>query len=195
MRFETPSFDEGFYQRQLVRQIESDHYELHCSNAEIAGRLPETIWHLEQPVVRLAPYHLLSSDTALVKPQGLRFEGYQAPRPESILRTQAQGVLNLQARVIELDRKYCDVIVRRWEAITGARHDGRGERRNGYSTITPSADRKRRVLKQRRLLARVLPFTLGAPERSLKVIVWRAAGSKVASWVQSPRKTMGRNRP
>jgi len=26
---------------------------------------------------------------------------------------------NRQARVIELDPKYCDVIVRRWEAFTG----------------------------------------------------------------------------
>jgi asparagine synthase (glutamine-hydrolysing) len=59
VRFESPSFDEGFYQRQLVRQIESDHNELLCSNMEIACRLPETIWHLEQPVVRLAPVPLL----------------------------------------------------------------------------------------------------------------------------------------
>jgi len=34
-----------------------------------------------------------------------------------------------QARVIELDPKYCDVIVRRWEAFTGQRATREGSGR------------------------------------------------------------------
>ena len=59
LRFEGSALDEGNYQKQIVRHIESDHHELHCSNADIARRLPHAMWHLEQPIVRLAPVPLV----------------------------------------------------------------------------------------------------------------------------------------
>jgi asparagine synthase (glutamine-hydrolysing) len=59
VRFEAAQFDEGVYQNQVTRQLGSDHHEVHCSGTDIARRLPQAMWHLEQPIVRLAPVPLL----------------------------------------------------------------------------------------------------------------------------------------
>jgi asparagine synthase (glutamine-hydrolysing) len=59
VRFEATAFDEGEYQKQIVQHIDSDHHEIRCSNADIGLRLPHAIWHLEQPIVRIAPVPLL----------------------------------------------------------------------------------------------------------------------------------------
>lgn len=55
VRFEDCELDEGAFQREAVRYLETDHQEICCSNQAIGRVFPEVIWHTEKPVLRTAP--------------------------------------------------------------------------------------------------------------------------------------------
>lgn len=62
VRFEDSELDEGTFQSEAVRYLETDHQEIRCSGREIGRVFPEVIWHAEKPILRTAPapFYLLS---------------------------------------------------------------------------------------------------------------------------------------
>jgi asparagine synthase (glutamine-hydrolysing) len=59
LRFTDDEFDEGRFQREMVRRLGSDHTEVEISRAAIAAELPQVIRHTERPVLRTAPVPML----------------------------------------------------------------------------------------------------------------------------------------
>ncbi len=55
VRFEDRELDEGAFQNEAVRYLETDHQEIRCSNREIGRVFPHVIWHTEKPIIRTAP--------------------------------------------------------------------------------------------------------------------------------------------
>jgi asparagine synthase (glutamine-hydrolysing) len=55
VRFEDQELDEGAYQNEAVRYLETDHQDIRCSNADIGRIFPSVIWHTEKPILRTAP--------------------------------------------------------------------------------------------------------------------------------------------
>ncbi len=53
--FEDAEFDESPYQREASAFLRTRHDGVHCSRDDIAGVLPEVVWHAEQPILRTAP--------------------------------------------------------------------------------------------------------------------------------------------
>jgi len=53
--FDDPEFDEGSYQNEVARFLDTDHHEVQCDYSEIAGAFPSVIWHTEKPILRTAP--------------------------------------------------------------------------------------------------------------------------------------------
>lgn len=53
--FDDPQLDEGVYQREAARFLETEHHDVHCGNQDIARVFPDVIWHTEQPILRTAP--------------------------------------------------------------------------------------------------------------------------------------------
>ncbi len=48
-------YDERAHQEEVARAIGTEHHAVEVGSAEIAGALPEVIWHTETPLVRTAP--------------------------------------------------------------------------------------------------------------------------------------------
>ena len=69
--FEDREFDEGAYQRQASRFLNTQHSDVPCSYQDIAQIFPEVIRHTEQPILRTAPapFFLLSK---LVRESGFK---------------------------------------------------------------------------------------------------------------------------
>jgi asparagine synthase (glutamine-hydrolysing) len=59
LRFADAEYDEGEFQRAMVRRLGSAHRELVVSRADIADALPLAIRHVERPILRTAPVPLL----------------------------------------------------------------------------------------------------------------------------------------
>jgi asparagine synthase (glutamine-hydrolysing) len=55
VRFEDSELDEGEFQTEAVRFLETDHQELRCTNCDIGRVFPDVIWHSEKPILRTAP--------------------------------------------------------------------------------------------------------------------------------------------
>ena len=53
--FDDPEFDERRYQAEAVRVLGSQHDQVGCTAADIAGVFPDVIRHAETPIVRTAP--------------------------------------------------------------------------------------------------------------------------------------------
>ena len=53
--FEDAEFDERSYQKDVIRYLQTDHQEIHCTSESIGEVFPEIIWHTETPVIRTAP--------------------------------------------------------------------------------------------------------------------------------------------
>ncbi len=55
LRFEDMEFDEGSFQNEMARRLETDHQEVVVSFNDIGNIFPEVIKHTERPVLRTAP--------------------------------------------------------------------------------------------------------------------------------------------
>ena len=55
LRFADAEYDETAYQREMVARLESEHAEILVTRADIAAAFPETIRHVERPILRTAP--------------------------------------------------------------------------------------------------------------------------------------------
>lgn len=53
--FEDREFDESSFQREASGFLKTDHREVRCSTADIAGVFPDVLWHAERPILRTAP--------------------------------------------------------------------------------------------------------------------------------------------
>lgn len=53
--FNEESLDESVFQQELIKHLDTDHSNIHCSNSDIAENFVKTIWHTESPVLRSAP--------------------------------------------------------------------------------------------------------------------------------------------
>ncbi len=71
IRFEDAEYDETEYQREVARQIESDHHEIVVRREDIAASFPEVVAHAERPLLRTgpAPLFILSR---LVRDAGIK---------------------------------------------------------------------------------------------------------------------------
>ncbi len=71
LRFEDAEYDETEYQRQMARELGSEHHEVVVSKHDIAAVFPEVMYHAERPILRTgpAPLFLLSR---LVKEHGIK---------------------------------------------------------------------------------------------------------------------------
>jgi len=71
VRFEDNELDEGAFQNDTVRFLETDHQHVRCSNRDIARVFPDVVWHAEKPLVRTgpAPLQILSG---LVRENGYK---------------------------------------------------------------------------------------------------------------------------
>jgi asparagine synthase (glutamine-hydrolysing) len=71
LRFEDVEYDETEYQRQMARELGSEHHEVVVSKDDIAAVFPEVMYHAERPILRTgpAPLFLLSR---LVKQSGIK---------------------------------------------------------------------------------------------------------------------------
>ena len=58
IRFEDRSFDEGKFQEQAVAFLKTRHAELRADDERIGLSFPDTVWHCEKPLLRLAPVPL-----------------------------------------------------------------------------------------------------------------------------------------
>jgi asparagine synthase (glutamine-hydrolysing) len=55
IRFTDSEFDEGQYQKEMVKRLDADHRDINVSNRDIGDVFPEVIWHAERPILRTAP--------------------------------------------------------------------------------------------------------------------------------------------
>ena len=71
IRFIDKEFDEGPFQREMVRRLGADHRDLAVSHEDIGRVFPDVVWHIERPVLRTAPapLYLLSR---LVRESGFK---------------------------------------------------------------------------------------------------------------------------
>lgn len=55
IRFEDDDLDEGRFQQEAARYLDTDHAEIRCTAREIGEVFPDVIWHAETPALRTAP--------------------------------------------------------------------------------------------------------------------------------------------
>ena len=55
VRFEDERYDEGCYQKELIKYLDTECREVTCSASDIARVFPDVIWHTEAPILRTAP--------------------------------------------------------------------------------------------------------------------------------------------
>ncbi len=53
--FEDAEYDESAYQRQAAQALGTKHHILHTNQQQVQAALPDTVWHSETPLLRLAP--------------------------------------------------------------------------------------------------------------------------------------------
>jgi len=58
IHFEEASFDERYYQNQMVSFLGTDHDSIEASNRDIALSFPKVLWHSETPLLRTGPVPL-----------------------------------------------------------------------------------------------------------------------------------------
>ena len=58
IRFEESNFDEGEYQKQMVKFLGTEHSEILATNEKIGASLADMLWHCEKPILRTAPIPL-----------------------------------------------------------------------------------------------------------------------------------------
>ena len=63
IRFEDAKYDEGSYQTEIVKKLNTDHHEIFANNVNISRHFSETLWYIEKPVLRTAavPLYILSN--------------------------------------------------------------------------------------------------------------------------------------
>ncbi|HEY6006033.1 MAG TPA: asparagine synthase (glutamine-hydrolyzing) [Anaeromyxobacter sp.] len=71
IRFEDAEYDETEYQREVARQIESDHHEVMVRRRDIAAAFPDVVAHAERPLLRTAPAPLFLL-SRLVREAGIK---------------------------------------------------------------------------------------------------------------------------
>ncbi len=71
LRFEHQDFDEGDFQRQMVRRLDTDHESVTVGYRHIAEDFPEVVWFAEAPILRAAPAPLYRL-SGLVRDQGYK---------------------------------------------------------------------------------------------------------------------------
>jgi asparagine synthase (glutamine-hydrolysing) len=71
IRFEDAEYDETGYQREVARQIESDHREVLVRRRDIAEAFPDVVAHAERPLLRTAPAPLFLL-SRLVREAGIK---------------------------------------------------------------------------------------------------------------------------
>ncbi|MBN1846954.1 MAG: asparagine synthase (glutamine-hydrolyzing) [Deltaproteobacteria bacterium] len=71
IRFADPEFDEGAFQKEMVRRLGAEHHDVHVSYQDIGKAFPQVVWHTERPILRTAPVplYLLSK---LVRESGFK---------------------------------------------------------------------------------------------------------------------------
>jgi asparagine synthase (glutamine-hydrolysing) len=57
--FEAAAFDESTFQQEMVRHLNTTHHFFHCHSEEIGLQLPQAVYHMEKPVLRLAPIPMM----------------------------------------------------------------------------------------------------------------------------------------
>jgi asparagine synthase (glutamine-hydrolysing) len=55
IRFIDKEFDEGPFQREMVKRLGADHRDIKVSNEDIGRVFPDVVWHTECPILRTAP--------------------------------------------------------------------------------------------------------------------------------------------
>lgn len=55
IRFTDSEFDEGQYQKEMIKRLDADHRDVEVSYRDIGYVFPEVIWHAERPILRTAP--------------------------------------------------------------------------------------------------------------------------------------------
>ena len=55
IRFSDSEFDEGHYQKEIVKRLGSDHQDASVTARDIGSVFPDVIWHAERPILRTAP--------------------------------------------------------------------------------------------------------------------------------------------
>lgn len=58
IRFTDPEFDEGPFQKEMVRRLGAEHRDVQVSHQDIGTAFPQVIWHTERPILRTAPVPL-----------------------------------------------------------------------------------------------------------------------------------------
>jgi asparagine synthase (glutamine-hydrolysing) len=71
LRFTDAEYDETGFQREMVARLGSEHAEILVSRGDIAAAFPETIRHVERPILRTAPTPLLLL-ARLVRDRGIK---------------------------------------------------------------------------------------------------------------------------
>jgi asparagine synthase (glutamine-hydrolysing) len=71
LRFTDAEYDETSFQREMVQRLGSEHAEILVSRGDIAAAFPETIRHVERPILRTAPTPLLLL-ARLVRDRGIK---------------------------------------------------------------------------------------------------------------------------
>ena len=115
LRFADAEYDEGTYQRAMVRQLGSTHQELVVSRADIAASFPTVIRHVERPLLRTAPAPMMLL-SRIVREAGVKvvltgegademFAGYDLFREARVRRFWAREPTS-QRRPRLLDRLY-----------------------------------------------------------------------------------------
>lgn len=71
IRFSDNEFDEGPFQREMVKRLGAEHRDFKVTNEDIGRVFPDVVWHIERPVLRTAPapLYLLSR---LVRESGFK---------------------------------------------------------------------------------------------------------------------------
>lgn len=71
LRFADTEFDEGPYQDEMVRRLGTRHTSVDVTTDDIAKAFPETVWHIETPILRTAPAPLMLL-SRLVRDEGYK---------------------------------------------------------------------------------------------------------------------------
>lgn len=69
--FDDENLDEGSFQNEMIRHLETDHSSIICQGSDIADEIENVIWHTESPILRSAPVPM-GMLSALVREQGYK---------------------------------------------------------------------------------------------------------------------------
>ncbi|MBN2656335.1 MAG: asparagine synthase (glutamine-hydrolyzing) [Spirochaetales bacterium] len=71
LRFQDSEFDEGFYQKEMSRRLDTEHHDIVVSSRDIGEIFPEVVFHAERPILRTAPAPLFLL-SRLVRKSGIK---------------------------------------------------------------------------------------------------------------------------